>query len=102
MKNKINNNVVILGAFGFIGLNLINFFLKTKYIILAIGNKNSNFKQNKKKKIIIKNCNFYDYKKYEKFINTKSVVIFLGIPKKKNRSFNKSYSDLLSFLKKKK
>jgi len=50
VKNKINNNVVILGAFGFIGLNLINFFLKTKYIILAIGNKNSHFKQNKKKK----------------------------------------------------
>ena len=102
MKNKINNNVVILGAFGFIGLNLINFFLKTKYIIIAIGNKNLHFKQNKKKKIIIKNCNFYDYKKYEKFINTKSVVIFLGVPKNKNRSFNKSYSDLLSFFKKKK
>ena len=102
MKNKINNNIVILGAFGFIGLNLINFFLKTKYIILAIGNKNSHFKLNKKKKLIIRNCNFYDYKKYEKFINTKSVVIFLGIPQKKKRSFNNSYSDLLSFFKKKK
>ena len=102
MKNKINNNIVILGAFGFIGLNLINFFLKTKYIILAIGNKNSHFKHSKKKNLITKNCNLYDYKKYKKLINFKSVVIFLGIPKKKSRSFSKSYSDLLTFLKKNK
>ena len=99
MKKK---NVLILGISGQDGSYLAHYLLQKKYRVIGISRKKKNIKNhlklNIKKKIIIKNFNYIDYKSLEKVIVTYKVdeiYFFAGQPKP-NISNNKIIETLYS------
>lgn len=99
MKKK---NVLILGISGQDGSYLAHYLLQKKYRVIGISRKQKNIKNhlklNIKKKIIIKNFNYIDYKSLEKVIVTYKVdeiYFFAGQPKP-NISNNKIIETLYS------
>lgn len=99
MKKK---NVLILGISGQDGSYLAHYLLQKKYRVIGISRKkkniNNHLKLNIKKKIIIKNFNYIDYKGLEKVIVTYKVdeiYFFAGQPKP-NISNNKIIETLYS------
>ena len=73
-----NTKIIILGSQGFIGTNLINHLSQLKYLILSIGKKNNFFKNKKIKHI---KADIYKSKKFYKYIDSSSIIIFLSASK---------------------
>ena len=97
--------ILITGASGFIGQNLIDILLKKNHQISIITRQLSNvkkFKWSSKVKIFEKNLLFLDKKDYYK-ISSNDLVIHLawdGLPNYKDKIHFENYKISLNFLKK--
>ena len=102
--NKKKINIVLLGGNGFIGKNLIRYFIEKKLKTISVGNKNNQFRDagHRKKKTLV--TNIFKTSKYFKYINDHSIIIFLATPIncKTPLKFIKKYKKLVFLLKKKK
>ena len=93
-------NIIILGAQGFIGINLIKFLLKKNLNVIGVGN--NSFKKNFLDTLNCKfiSCNIFDRKLYDKYLNVNSTIIFLA--SKENKNFIVRFINLINHVKKKK
>ncbi len=91
--------ILVLGGFGFIGLNLLS-YLKKKIDFVIVGRKNKFFNVNAKKKDKLIYKDIFDYDEYIDLIDSSFCVIFLAI---NNQKINiKKIKELFYALKKKK
>ena len=82
--------ILILGANGFIGSNLVNFLFKKKIKnILLSGSSNNKNKYSKYKFIKINLLNYKEFSKFDNFQITK-IVFLAGISKSPIKNNNKS------------
>ncbi len=93
------NKILVLGGFGFIGLNLFS-YLKKKNDFIIVGRKNKFFNINTKKKHKLIYKDIFDYDNYINLIDSSFCVIFLAINSKKINK--KKFQQLFYALKKKK
>lgn len=93
-----NTKIIILGSQGFIGTNLINYLSQFKYLILSVGKKNNFFKN---KKIKHFKEDIYKSKKFYKYLDSSSIIIFLSASK---FNFNdiKKFKKMINIFKNKK
>lgn len=93
-------NIIILGAQGFIGINLIKLLSNKKMNLIGIGNKslNKNFLNKLNCKFIC--TNIFEKKLYDKYVNINSTIIFLASIQNKN--FIVNFISLINYFKKKK
>ena len=93
-------NIIILGAQGFIGINLIKLLSNKKMNLIGIGNKslNKNFLNKLDCKFIC--TNIFEKKLYDKYVNINSTIIFLASIQ--NKSFIVNFISLINYFKKKK
>tara|TARA_B100000768_G_scaffold101692_2_gene94720 strand:+ start:1345 stop:2232 length:888 start_codon:yes stop_codon:yes gene_type:complete len=96
----LRENIIILGAQGFIGINLIKLLSNKKINLIGVGNKslNKNFLNKLNCKFIC--TNIFEKKLYDKYININSTVIFLASIQNKN--FIVNFTSLINHFKKKK
>ena len=78
---KHHKKILITGGAGYIGQNLVNFFLKKKYKIYVIDNLSTSFPINKsvKKKILFSKFNLIDEKKVKSFFKNKSFDLIIHL-----------------------
>lgn len=93
------NKILVLGGFGFIGLNFFC-YLKKKTDFIIVGRKNKFFSVNAKKKDKLIYKDIFDYDNYINLIDSSFCVIFLAINSKKINI--KKFRELFCALKKKK
>ena len=93
-------NIIILGAQGFIGINLIKLLSNKKMNLIGVGNKslNKNFLNKLNCKFIC--TNIFEKKLYDKYVNINSTIIFLASIQNKN--FIVNFISLINYFKKKK
>ena len=79
---KTNKKILVTGGAGYIGQNLINFFLKNNYQIYVIDNLSTSVPINKilKKKIYFYKIDLTKEKKVKKFFENKSFDLIIHLP----------------------